>query len=173
MFTPARSTHAARSLVSRSAVPPRRKSNLACTLALLAVPCSLFPALTGCRVGPNYVKPAAPTAPAFKEIDPSWSQAAPADSIPKGPWWTLFNDPGLNALEPKVAASNQDIRVAEANFRAARAAIRMARTRSCSHPYSIAPQYQDPQRLSANQPYGSSNSNHNLAVVQPAHRLQL
>jgi NodT family efflux transporter outer membrane factor (OMF) lipoprotein len=65
-------------------------------------------ALTGCMVGPDYHKPAAIVPIAYKET-PGWSQAAPADAIPKGAWWTLYNDPDLNRLEPLVAVSNQTL----------------------------------------------------------------
>jgi outer membrane protein TolC len=37
---------------------------------------------------------------------PGWAQAAPADAAPRGPWWTLFNDPVLNQLEARIDVSN-------------------------------------------------------------------
>ncbi len=91
--------------------------------------------LSGCMVGPKYTKPAVSLAPAtgvipidhFKETDPNWAPANPADDAIKGEWWTLFHDPQLNALELQVPKTNQTLRVAEANFDAARAAIRVSR----------------------------------------------
>jgi NodT family efflux transporter outer membrane factor (OMF) lipoprotein len=87
--------------------------------------------LTGCMVGPKYVKPSAPLAPAYKEVNPdtfkenaNWQVAMPADAVQRGEWWTIFGDSELNALEPQVAANNQDLKVADARFREARAAIR-------------------------------------------------
>jgi NodT family efflux transporter outer membrane factor (OMF) lipoprotein len=77
-------------------------------------------------VGPKYVKPAVPTynAPdAFKESDPNWKPANPADTALRGDWWTIFNDPELSTLELKVAAQNQSLKASEARFREARAAI--------------------------------------------------
>src|SRR5579875_594906 len=86
----------------------------------------------GCHVGPKYVVPSAPAPPAYKELGPDafketaeWQRAHPEDAIPRGAWWTIFNDPQLNALEPQVAAANQTIREADANLRAARAEIRV------------------------------------------------
>ncbi|MES2390967.1 MAG: efflux transporter outer membrane subunit [Acidobacteriota bacterium] len=82
--------------------------------------------LTGCMVGPKYKIPTPPTAPDFKEAantDPNWQPAQPAAEIPKGAWWTVFQDDGLNALEPQVEAANQTLKAADANLRAARAAI--------------------------------------------------
>jgi NodT family efflux transporter outer membrane factor (OMF) lipoprotein len=101
------------------------------TLPLVA---GLGLALSGCRVGPQYVRPAAPMAPAFKEALPDyfksedgWKPAQPGDAQLKGDWWTLFNDPQLNALEAQIDPANQTLKQAEANFRAARAAVRFNR----------------------------------------------
>jgi NodT family efflux transporter outer membrane factor (OMF) lipoprotein len=94
--------------------------------SLLAVPLLL----TGCLVGPKYKVPVTATAPTFKEADPTgaapgWTTASPQDAIPRGAWWTLFNDPGLNALEPQVEPANQTLRQADANLRAAIGEVRV------------------------------------------------
>ncbi|WP_372784356.1 efflux transporter outer membrane subunit [Phenylobacterium sp.] len=79
-------------------------------------------ALAGCAVGPNYVRPSAPISPTFKEAA-GWSPAAPADTLDRGDWWTLFGDPALSALEARVQVSNQNIVAAEAAYRQARAVV--------------------------------------------------
>jgi NodT family efflux transporter outer membrane factor (OMF) lipoprotein len=118
----------------------------------------LFPLLTGCMVGPHYKVPAAATAPAFKETDPNWQPAAPADAIPRGAWWTLFNDPGLNTLEPQVATANQTLKIADANLRAARASIGIQRA-NLFPTIGTAP-FAGGLRDSANQPYfNAANAN--------------
>lgn len=82
----------------------------------------------GCMVGPNYKKPAAPVPQAFKEPLPAgWKEAQPSDGVIRGKWWEIYNDPQLNALEEQVSITNQNVLEAEANFRAARYAIRIAR----------------------------------------------
>jgi NodT family efflux transporter outer membrane factor (OMF) lipoprotein len=88
----------------------------------------------GCRVGPQYVRPTAPLAPEFKEPLPEnfksedgWKPAQPSDAQLKGDWWTLFNDPQLSTLEAQIDPANQTLKQAEANFRAARAAVRFNR----------------------------------------------
>jgi NodT family efflux transporter outer membrane factor (OMF) lipoprotein len=79
-------------------------------------------------VGPNYKRPAAPQTPAFKEPAPDgWKEAQPNDGTIKGKWWEIYNDPRLNALEEQVSISNQNVLAAEANFRAARYAVAIAR----------------------------------------------
>src|SRR5712692_9196055 len=80
----------------------------------------------GCMVGPDYRKPAVPMTPAYKE-DEGWKVAQPRDQIPRGKWWEIFGDPQLNALEEQVSEANQNVKVAEARFRQARALIGFAR----------------------------------------------
>jgi len=58
----------------------------------------------------------------YKE-DQGWKLARPSDTIPRGKWWEIFGDPQLNALEEQVSEANQNVKVAEAHFRQARALI--------------------------------------------------
>ena len=74
--------------------------------------------LSGCLVGPNYVRPTAAAPPAFKEAE-GWIKAQPADAGPRGDWWAVFDDPVLNDLEKKVVISNQNLAAAEAAYRQA------------------------------------------------------
>src|SRR5467141_2053145 len=90
--------------------------------------------IAGCTVGPKYVKPAVPTTATYKEEAPAsfketdqWQPARPGDQISRGNWWEIFGDPELNKLEEQIAGSNQTLKVAEARFREARAAIRFNR----------------------------------------------
>jgi len=80
----------------------------------------------GCMVGPDYSKPSVPMTAAYKE-DHGWKLAQPRDDIPRGKWWEIFGDPQLNALEEQVSVANQNVKVAEAHFRQARALIGFAR----------------------------------------------
>jgi NodT family efflux transporter outer membrane factor (OMF) lipoprotein len=83
-------------------------------------------ALAGCTVGPDYVRPGVETPAAFKELA-GWKRAAPGDAIARGRWWVVFADPQLDALAERVAISNQNVRLAEANYRQARAIAAQAR----------------------------------------------
>ena len=86
-------------------------------------------ALSGCMVGPNYRRPPAPAPVAFKEKPPDgWKEAQPNDTALKGKWWEIYNDPQLNAFEEQVSISNQNVLQAEAQYRAARAAVQVARS---------------------------------------------
>jgi NodT family efflux transporter outer membrane factor (OMF) lipoprotein len=82
--------------------------------------------MAGCAVGPHYEVPSTPTSDAFKET-PGWLQAAPADALDRGPWWTLFADPALDDLEQRVEVSNQNVAAATAAYEQARALVREQR----------------------------------------------
>src|SRR5262249_60721432 len=85
-------------------------------------------AATSCAVGPNYHRPGAPVAPAFKEAPPEgWKHAEPIDAIPRGAWWEIYQIPELNALEVQVSVSNQNVLLAMAQYREARDQVRIAR----------------------------------------------
>src|SRR5262245_26967031 len=85
-------------------------------------------ASTACAVGPRYVRPDAPSSSAYREAPPpGWSVAQPEDAVTRGEWWRVFHEPALDALENKVAISNQNVLAAEAQYRAARAAVRSDR----------------------------------------------
>ncbi len=93
--------------------------------------------LQGCDVGPKYKRPApsAPVPASFKEVTPDdlqkmdgWKVAQPQDSALHGKWWEIFGDTQLNALEEQVNVSNQNVASAFANFMAARALVRQARS---------------------------------------------
>jgi len=111
--------------------------SFACVAACAAV------LLSGCNVGPKYVKPAAPApAPEFKESSPAaysnppegttadgtWRPAQPQDAALKGKWWEAFNEPELNALEEQLDINNQNIAEYFQNFMAARAQVREAKS---------------------------------------------
>jgi NodT family efflux transporter outer membrane factor (OMF) lipoprotein len=52
-----------------------------------------------------------------------WKMATPSDGLLKGKWWEIFGDPELNRLEELVDVNNQNVKVAEAQFRQARAIV--------------------------------------------------
>ena len=82
--------------------------------------------LAGCMVGPNYKRPSAPAAPEFKEAA-GWLPAQPADQQIRGKWWESYGDSGLNAYEEQVEVSNQNLKLAVAQFTEARATIQYNR----------------------------------------------
>ena len=111
--------------------------------------------LGGCMVGPEYTKPSAPMTPAYKEAD-GWKTATPSDHLPKGRWWTIFGDPELDALETEIATANQNLKIAEARLREARALVRF--NRASLFPTVSAGAGLSTLRESANQPFLSSSA---------------
>jgi NodT family efflux transporter outer membrane factor (OMF) lipoprotein len=101
-----------------------------------AIFCFAFSALVaGCNVGPHYHKPAVDAPPAYKELTPAdstvpgiWKEATPSDAAIRDKWWEIYNDPELNSLEDQVDISNQNVAAAFANFLAARAIVKEARS---------------------------------------------
>jgi NodT family efflux transporter outer membrane factor (OMF) lipoprotein len=90
--------------------------------------------IPACTIGPKYERPEARIPAAYKEAPPAsfkaadgWKAAQPSDDAPRGKWWEVFQDPELNTLAEQIDISNQTLAVAEAQRRAARAAIGIAR----------------------------------------------
>ena len=96
------------------------------TLRRAALPGALAVAIAGCMVGPDYVRPEAPTPATFKE-GVGWKTAEPRDGMARGHWWEVFGDADLDALELQVDISNQTVQAAEAQVREARAATQAVR----------------------------------------------
>ena len=94
---------------------------------LKALVCATALLIDGCMVGPNYHRPSVAMPAQYKEM-PGWTVAAPAADAPKGDWWTAFNDPLLDQLEPTVSVSNQTVAQDYANYQEALAEVQVARS---------------------------------------------
>ncbi len=91
--------------------------------------------VSGCNLAPQYHAPSVQRPDAYKELTPAdfpntdgWKVAQPSDAAIRNNWWETFNDSELNKLEEQVNVSNQTIAAAVANFYAARAMVREARS---------------------------------------------
>lgn len=116
-----------------------------------------------CRpVGPNYHRPDAPTATAWKTEAP-WREAAPGDQISKGEWWAAFGDSQLDSLEKQALDANQTLKGAMARLDQARAQARISI--SALFPQASAGPSIQRQREAGNRPFvttpgaGSISSN--------------
>src|SRR5262245_35378865 len=103
----------------------RTRAGLRCVLFASA----LIPLSTGCtgfrewvhngfKVGPNYQKPPAPVA---NEWIDSKTKGVNNATIDLTNWWSVFNDPALNALIEQAYQQNLDLRTAGTRILAARA----------------------------------------------------
>jgi NodT family efflux transporter outer membrane factor (OMF) lipoprotein len=109
--------------------------------------------LTGCVVGPKYHQPAVQAPPAYKEVG-DWKPAQPNEQNLGGSWWTVFQDPQLDALEVQINVSNQNLKAAEAQFQQARAALRY--NRADYYPTVTAAPSATRQRTSSHRPPATS-----------------
>ena len=91
----------------------------------LIIVAAILSLISACAVGPDYVKSTVPVPESYKE-NKEWKMAEPKDDMPHGPWWEIFNDPKLNSFEEQVKISNQNIAMAEAQFRQANAMVQAA-----------------------------------------------
>ncbi len=82
--------------------------------------------LGACSLAPPLKVPDVPTAAAYKENGP-WTQARPADRLPRDSWWALYDNAELDALETRLIAGNPTLAAALANYSAARALADQAR----------------------------------------------
>ncbi len=131
---------------------------------------------TGCLVGPKYQKPLVPayTAPAttvdkstepYKEADPNWHPATPADATLRGDWWTVFNNPELNLLEVKASIQNETLKDYAARYEQALAQIGI--NRSQLFPQIGTQALAQGVRYSAGRPYFTApNTNPGVADIQ-------
>jgi NodT family efflux transporter outer membrane factor (OMF) lipoprotein len=95
---------------------PRRltvQAHVAASLAFAA-------ALSGCAVGPDYVKPAAGLTSFHNHVQSSTEQVATA-APPLDTWWTGFDDPMLVTVVQRALAQNLDLAAAFARVQQARA----------------------------------------------------
>jgi NodT family efflux transporter outer membrane factor (OMF) lipoprotein len=83
--------------------------------------------LSGCALGPDFVRPKVETPAAFREAPKNWKVAEPRDLEAQTAWWEFFGDPQLDQLAQDATASNQNIQAAEASYRQALAVIGSSR----------------------------------------------
>ena len=108
--------------MTRTSSPPRRGG----VPPQAAGWCVLALALVGCAVGPDYLRPDATVSDAYKEAT-GWKVAEPQDESNRGNWWEIFGDPQLSVLIESINISNQNVRLAEAQFRQAQAVAAQSR----------------------------------------------
>jgi len=82
--------------------------------------------LGACSLAPPLKTPDIPTAEAYKELGP-WTEAQPADRLPRDRWWTLYDNAELDELQKRLIAGNPTLAAALANYAQARALSDQAR----------------------------------------------
>jgi NodT family efflux transporter outer membrane factor (OMF) lipoprotein len=82
--------------------------------------------LGACSLAPPLKTPHIPAADAYKELGP-WTQAQPADRLPRDSWWTLYHNSELDGLEKRLVDGSPTLAAALANYAQARAVSDQAR----------------------------------------------
>jgi NodT family efflux transporter outer membrane factor (OMF) lipoprotein len=82
--------------------------------------------LSACSLAPPLKTPVIPAGDAYKEIGP-WTQAQPADRLPRDSWWALYGNTELDGLEEKLIDGNPTLAAALANYAQAKALADQAR----------------------------------------------
>ncbi len=86
--------------------------------------CVFLVLITGCAVGPDYVRPETDTAETWSESIDSGLSTDPAKY---GPWWTVFEDPVLDQLIEIASRENLPVQIAAARILEARAVLGISR----------------------------------------------
>jgi multidrug efflux pump len=100
---------------AREGTQPGPRAAGATALIVVSASAALF--LGGCAAGPNYRQPETSVSPAFANA----SQTNLCSAATETNWWRGFNDPRLNRLVDRAVVTNQDLRMASARVREARA----------------------------------------------------
>jgi NodT family efflux transporter outer membrane factor (OMF) lipoprotein len=82
--------------------------------------------LGACSFTPTLKVPQVPTVDSYKELG-SWTEARPADRLPRDSWWTLYDNTELDELEERLIAGNPTLAAALANYGQAKALSEQAR----------------------------------------------
>jgi NodT family efflux transporter outer membrane factor (OMF) lipoprotein len=86
--------------------------------------------VSGCAVGPKYVRPQFPTPDSYKEATAGagvLQPAQPNDGASRREWWQVFSNGPLSNLEEQLVAGNPSLAEADARFRQAKAVVRQDR----------------------------------------------
>jgi NodT family efflux transporter outer membrane factor (OMF) lipoprotein len=135
--------------------PPRRRHVVAPSLLTSAVTAlAAMTLVSGCAVGPNFRRPAAPAVDSYTRpslsattasVDVAGGEAqrlVPGQDIPHD-WWTLFQSPGLNAFVERALRASPTLVAAQQALRQAMALV--AAQRGAYYPTvqgSFSPSYQ-------------------------------
>jgi multidrug efflux system outer membrane protein len=82
----------------------------------------------GCKVGPNYHRPAIQTPTAYRDLRESPEAQAQAASYADLPWWQVFQDPQLQDLIRTAMKQNYDLELATERINSARAQVAITRS---------------------------------------------
>jgi len=104
-----------------SAIPAKNFALLAAFAAFAAI-------LSGCNVGPNYVRPQMTAPAAFRGADDAAVSTANQDSLADRDWAKVFHEPELQGLIRTALDNNFDVRIAARRVLEQQAQLRITRS---------------------------------------------
>jgi outer membrane protein, multidrug efflux system len=99
---------------------------------LPAILFSMLALIAGCKVGPNYHRPAVNTPTVYRGLTPEEAAHSEAKSFADEKWWDVFQDEQLKELIRTALQQNYDVRIAAARMLEAQA--RLGITRADQYP---------------------------------------
>jgi len=82
--------------------------------------------MSGCSLAPPLKTPQVAVGEAYKETG-SWTEAQPADRLPRDRWWSLYGNSELDDLQTRLISGNPSLASSLANYAQARALEDQAR----------------------------------------------
>ena len=92
-------------------------------LKLILVASVIFILISGCAVGPNFVKPEQEVLKEYSVPDSTRIDTTRLDSLVNLNWWELFTDPVLDTLIKFALEENRDVNIAASRLEQARATM--------------------------------------------------
>jgi len=105
-----------------STLPPSAVFKSASLLPLL-----VLGLLAGCKVGPNYARPAVTAPPAFRGADDAAVSSDPKGSLGDEQWAAVYREPELQDLIRKALANNFDVKIAAQRILEQQAQVKVTR----------------------------------------------
>jgi outer membrane protein, multidrug efflux system len=84
--------------------------------------------LAGCKVGPNYARPAVTAPPAFRGPDEKPVSSAAGTSLGDEQWLAVYREPELQQLIREALTNNYDVRIAAQRILEQQAQVRIVRS---------------------------------------------
>lgn len=80
---------------------------------------------SACTVGPDYQQPKLDLPPNWSPN--TWTTGQPADQLPKGDWWQVYDDAQLDHLQGELDAHNASLTLAQEHLAQARTQVQLSR----------------------------------------------
>ncbi len=97
-------------------------------LSQLGLLAGTFALVTGCNVGPKYVRPNVTAPPAFRGADDTALATDAKETLGDEQWAAVYHEPELQELIRKALANNYDVRIAAQRILEQQAQVRVTRS---------------------------------------------